>query len=109
MIGCIYILIFWVVVIDQLHFVDEITTRVSRFLSNGHIRRPMDIKPLNCSTCLSFWFSFGYVIIDHRFSLLMLAYIVLLSWSAPMVSAVLSFVKNIFTKAIDYISEKLDI
>lgn len=109
MIDCFLITLFWVVVIDQLHFVDEITTIFSGWISNGKIKKPIAIKPFSCSTCMSFWTNLAYLIITGCCNIPMLVYIVGLSWSTTIMNSLLSFVGNAVLKLINTISEKINI
>ena len=109
MINCLFITIIWVVVLDQLHFWDNITSVISGWLTNGKIKKPIQLKPFSCSTCMSWWTNLAYIIVTNQFSILMILYIVVLSWSTPIINSILSFVINAVLKMINIISEKIDI
>ena len=109
MINCLFITIIWVVVLDQLHFWDDFSMMISSWLSGGKIKKPLDWKPFNCSVCMSFWTNLAYIIVTNQFSILMILYIVVLSWSTPIINSILSFVINAVLKMINIISEKIDI
>lgn len=109
MLNCLLITIFFVIVIDQLHFVDEITEIISGWMTNGHIRKPMNIKPFSCSTCMSWWTNLIYIIAIGHCTIPMIIYIVGLSWGTPIINSLLSFVKNAVLKLINTISEKINI
>ena len=109
MINCLFITIIWVVVLDQLHFWDNITSVISGWLTNGKIKKPIQLKPFSCSTCMSWWTNLAYIIVTNQFSILMILYIVVLSWSTPIINSILSFVINAVLKLINIISEKIDI
>ena len=109
MINCLLITIFFVIVIDQLHFWDDFSTMISGWLSGGKIKKPLDWKPFNCSTCMSWWTNLAYIIITNQFSILMILYILTLSWGTPIISSILSLVKNLFLKMINTIANKFDI
>ena len=109
MINCLLITIFFVIVIDQLHFVDDITSVISGWMTNGKIKKPISLKPFSCSTCMSFWTNLAYIIITNQFSILMVLYILVLSWGTPIINSILSFVINAVLKMINIISEKIDI
>lgn len=101
MIDCFLITICCVIVIDQLRFVDEITSIVSGWMTGGHIRKPMDIKPLSCSTCMSFWLSLAYIICVGKFSVAFVTYILALSWSAPLINDIFTLVKQTIIKILN--------
>ena len=109
MINCLFITIIWVVILDQLHFWDDITSVISGWLTNGKIKKPITLKPFSCSTCMSFWTNLAYIIVTNQFSILMVLYILTLSWGTPIINSILSFVKNVVLKLINIISEKIDI
>ena len=109
MINCLFITIIWVVILDQLHFWDDFSTIISGWLSGGKIKKPLDWKPFNCSTCMSFWTNLAYIIVTNQFSILMILYILTLSWVTPIINSILSFVINAVLKMINIISEKIDI
>ena len=109
MINCLFITIIWVVVLDQLHFWDDITSVISGWLTNGKIKKPIQLKPFNCSVCMSFWTNLAYIIVTNQFSILMVLYILVLSWSTPIISSILTLVKNLFLKFINTIANKFDI
>jgi hypothetical protein len=109
MINCLLITIFFVIVIDQLHFWDDITSVISGWMTNGKIKKPIPIKPFSCSTCMSFWTNLIYIFVTNQFSILMILYILALSWTTPIISSILTLVKNLFLKFINTIANKFDI
>ena len=109
MINCFLITIFFVIVIDQLHFVDDITSVISGWMTNGKIKKPIQLKPFTCSTCMSWWTNLAYIIVTNQFSILMILYILILSWTTPIISSILTLVKNLFLKFINTIANKFDI
>ena len=109
MINCLFITIIWVVVLDQLHFWDDITSVISGWMTNGKIKKPIQLKPFSCSTCMSWWTNLAYIIVTNQFSILMILYILVLSWGTPIINSILSFVINAVLKMINIISEKIDI
>ena len=109
MINCLFITIIWVLILDQLHFWDDITSVISGWLTNGKIKKPIQLKPFSCSTCMSFWTNLAYIIVTNQFSILMILYILVLSWTTPIISSILTLVKNLFLKFINTIANKFDI
>ena len=109
MINCLFITIIWVVVLDQLHFWDDITSVISGWLTNGKIKKPIQLKPFSCSVCMSWWTNLAYIIVTNQFSILMILYILVLSWTTPIISSILTLVKNLFLKFINTIANKFDI
>lgn len=109
MINCLFITIIWVLILDQLHFWDDFSTMISGWLSGGKIKKPLDWKPFNCSVCMSFWTNLAYIIVTNQFSILMILYIVVLSWGTPIISSILTLVRNLFLKLVNTIANKFDI
>lgn len=109
MINCLFITIIWIVILDQLHFWDDFSTMISSWLSGGKIKKPLEWKPFNCSVCMSFWTNLAYIIVTNQFSILMVLYILVLSWGTPIISSILTLVKNLFLKFINTIANKFDI
>ena len=109
MINCLFITIIWVIILDQLHFWDDITSVISGWMTNGKIKKPITLKPFNCSVCMSWWTNLAYIIVTNQFSILMILYILILSWTTPIISSILSLVKNLFLKMINTIANKFDI
>ena len=109
MINCLFITIIWVLILDQLHFWDDFSTMISGWLSGGKIKKPLDWKPFNCSVCMSFWTNLAYIIVTNQFSILMILYILTLSWGTPIISSILTLVKNLFLKFVNTIANKFDI
>ena len=109
MLNCLLITLFWVVVLDQLNFWDEITEVVSGWMTNGKIKKPIPLKPFSCSTCMSWWTNLIYIIAIGHCTIPMILYIVGLSWSTPIMNSILSFVRNAIIKFINTVSEKINI
>ena len=109
MINCLFITIIWIVILDQLHFWDDITSVISGWMTNGKIKKPITLKPFSCSPCMGWWTNLAYIIVTNQFSILMILYILVLSWITPIINSILSFVINAVLKMINIISEKIDI
>lgn len=109
MINCLFITIIWIIILDQLHFWDDITSVISGWMTNGKIKKPIPLKPFSCSTCMGWWTNLAYIIVTNQFSILMVLYILTLSWVTPIINSILSFVRNAVLKMINIISEKIDI
>ena len=109
MIDCLLITICWVIILDQLHFFEDFTSSVKSLLTKGKFRNPINIKPFNCSVCMSFWTNLIYIIIIGNFSIFMIGYILLLSWSAPIINSIFTLLKNAIIKFINILAEKIEI
>lgn len=109
MIDCLLITICWVIILDQLHFFEDLTSTIKSILTKGKFRNPINIKPFNCSVCMSFWTNLIYIIIIGKFSIFMIGYILLLSWSAPLINSIFTLLKNAIIKFINILAEKIEI
>ena len=109
MIDCLLITICWVIILDQLHFFEDFTSSVKSLLTKGKFRNPINIKPFNCSVCMSFWTNLIYILIVGKFSIFMIGYILLLSWSAPLINSIFTLLKNLVIKFINILAEKIEI
>jgi hypothetical protein len=102
-INCFLISVCWVLILDQFRFMDEITVYISRWLSNGHIRKPLELKPFSCSLCMSWWTNLIYIIIAGEFSVAMVFGILLISWTTTITNDVLTLVKTLILKILNKI------
>ena len=109
MINCLLITICWIIILDQLQFWENFSSSVKSILTKGKFRNPINIKPFNCSTCMSFWSNLIYIIIIGKFSIFMIGYILLLSWSAPIIDSIFTLLKNAIIKFINILAEKIEI
>ena len=109
MINCLLITICWIIILDQLHFFEDFTSTIKSILTKGKFRNPIQIKPFNCSTCMSFWTNLIYIIIIGKFSIFMIVYILFLSWSAPIIDSIFTLLKNAIIKFINILAEKIEI
>ncbi len=97
-INALAITIICVIVIDNTDFVDTITSKIKYLLTNGKFHSPFDIKPFNCSMCMSFWTNILYFIINKEIIILNILYILVLGFLTP-----------IFNKLIIKIINKIDL
>lgn len=109
LLNCLLITIFFVIVIDQQHFVDEITEIISGWMTNGKIKKPIQIKPFSCSTCMSWWITLIYIIVIGKFTIPMIVYILFLSWTTPIINSIFTLLKNAVIKFINILAEKIEI
>ena len=109
MIDCLLITICWIIILDQLNFWEDFSSTIKSILTKGKFRNPINIKPFNCSVCMSFYCNLIYIIIIGKLSIFMIGYILVLSWSTPIISSVLTLLKNIFLKIINTIANKLEL
>ena len=109
MIDCLLITIIFVIITDQLHFWEEFSSSIKSLITKGKFKSPIRCKILECSTCQSWWVNLIYIIIIGKFSIFMIGYILLLSWSAPVINSIFTLGKNLFLKLINTIANKFDL
>jgi len=107
-IDCLLITVIFVIISDGLHFWDNFSPIISGWLTNGKIHKPIPSKIMTCSTCQSWWANLIYIIIMGQLTIPMVAYILGLSFFAPVINDILMFtrelIKTIIIK-IDKINE----
>ena len=104
MIDCLLVTLCFVLIIDQFHFTDEITSIISGWMTNGNIRKPISFKPFTCSLCMSWWTNLLYIIVTHRISIVMIAYILVLSWLTPIFNDIMTLIKQLIIRILNKIS-----
>lgn len=109
MIDCLLITIIFVIITDQLHFWEEFSSSIKSLITKGKFKSPIRCKILECSTCQSWWVNLIYIIIIGKFTIPMIVYILVLGWTTPMISSILTLLKNIFLKIINTIANKFDL
>lgn len=101
--NCFLISVCWVLVLDQFHFMDEVTSLISRWMTNGHIVKPFDLKPFTCSLCMSWWCNLIYIIVTGHFTIPMVFVILLISWVTPITNDIMTLVKTMIIKLLNKI------
>ena len=109
MINCLFITIICVMVTDQLHFWEEFSPYIKKWMTGGKFKSPIKFKLFECSTCQAHWLSLIYLIFTGHFTILNYTIVLVLSWTTPIISSILTLVKNLFLKTINTIANKFDI
>ena len=109
MIDCLLITIIFVIITDQLHFWEEFSSSLKSLITKGKFKSPIRCKILECSCCQSWWVNLIYIIIIGKFTIPMIVYILLLSWSTPLINSIFTFFKNLFLKLINTLANKFDL
>ena len=103
------ILLITVIITDQLHFWENFSSSLKSLITRGKFKSPIRCKILECSTCQAHWLSLIYLICTGNFTILNYTIILVLSWTTPIISSILTLVKNLFLKFINTIANKFDI
>jgi hypothetical protein len=103
------ILLICVIITDQLRFWEEFSPYIKSLMTGGKFKSPIKFKLFECSTCQAHWLCLIYLICTGNFTILNYTIILVLSWTTPIISAILTFIKNAIIKLINVIAEKINI
>ncbi len=99
----IYLNLFLIAVIvtyclDVSGFKDEITSKISSWLTKGVVKQPFDLKPFTCSLCMTFWTGLVYLLIVGGVSFLSLTWLCLCSYLTLVLPSIFYFVESVIVK-----------
>ena len=109
MIDCLLITIIFVIITDQLHFWENFSSSLKSLITKGKFKSPIRCKILECSCCQSWWVNLIYIIIIGKFTIPMIGYILVLSWTTPLINSIFTLLKNLFLKIINTLANKFDL
>lgn len=93
-----------VIVIDLSGIIDHIKQWIWKFTYRGKREyRDYELKPLDCSFCMNFWISLGYLIISGTWNLGLMTLSLFLSLMTPVIKDILMLIKAFCSKIIDVI------
>lgn len=102
-----FIAIIVVCIVDISGIMDSIKKLISMIWTNGKIiKTDFRIKPLDCSFCMNWWIGLIYLICIGQCSLMLIAYILLLSVMTPVIQQFIILVKDLLIKITNVIYEK---
>lgn len=107
MIDLLLIAAIWVFILDISGAWEELTSRISRWLTSGKINKPFRLKPLSCSLCMTFWSGLLYIALKECFTIPMAAYVCLLAFLTPRIKDMLLVLDALLAKAARWIIEKV--
>ena len=85
-----------VIVVDISGFIDSIKAFVGKVL---HINN-VSLKPFDCSFCLNWWVSLGYLVITNQLSITAVMVALLLSTMTPIIKDAIYLVRDLLGKII---------
>lgn len=88
-----------VIIVDISGFVDEVKGLIGRLLNITNVR----LKPLDCSFCVNWWVSLGYLLITNELSITAVMVTLLLSTMTPIVKDAIYLVRDLIGKVINKI------
>ena len=86
-----------VIIVDISGFVDSVKTLIGKVL---HINN-VSLKPIDCSFCLNFWASIGYLLITNELSITAVMVALLLSTMTPIIKDAIYLIRDLLGKAIN--------
>ena len=97
-----------VCIVDISGFTDSWKSGLKRLFTKGKFSDPnYSLKPFDCSTCLTFWFSLFYLIVTHQLTLFMLAYTLIISVMCIVIKELILLVRECMICVINYFYNKL--
>lgn len=93
-----------VIVVDLSGFIDHIKMWIWKWVwKNKKEYRDFELKPIDCSFCMNFWLSLGYLLIWGKWTLGLMTLSLFLSLMTPIIKDILMLVKAFCSKIIDVI------
>ena len=80
-----------VIIVDISGFIDSIKSFVGKVL---HINN-VNLKPLDCSLCMTFWVSMAYLIYANELSITTLMFSLLISVMTPVIQDLIYLIRDI--------------
>lgn len=103
-INILYIAIIISLVWNVLHFPEELSDMISR--KRGKTFNFS--KPFSCSTCMTWWLSFFYLLITWKITLFNIVICLLLACSTSLISTTFYLVRDLITNILSWIGERID-
>ena len=88
-----------IIIVDISGFIDSIKAFIGKVL---HINN-VSLKPLDCSFCLNFWASIGYLVITNELTITAIMVTLLLSTMTPIIKDAIYLMRDLIGKAINKI------
>ena len=85
-----------VIIVDISGFIDSIKAFVGKVLNINNV----SLKPLDCSFCMNFWASLGYLVITNQLSLTAVMVTLLLSTMTPIIKDAIYLIRDLIGKII---------
>ena len=86
-----------VIIVDISGFIDSIKSLIGKVLGINNV----SLKPLDCSFCLNWWVSLGYLVITNQLSLTAVMVALLLSTMTPIIKDAIYLIRDLLGKIID--------
>ena len=100
--------VIWVVILDISGFMTYFKAFLGRILKiSPNLAQNLELKPIDCSFCMTWWSGLLYLILIHRVSFLYLTITLLFSFFTTSTKDFLYLVKDIIDWVINKIGRKL--
>lgn len=86
-----------IIIVDISGFVDSVKTLIGKVL---HINN-VSLKPIDCSFCMNFWASIGYLVITNELTITAIMVTLLLSTMTPIIKDAIYLIRDSIGKAIN--------
>lgn len=98
-----------VMIYEQSGFISFFKKLITKLLTNGKIESDdWEFRPFTCSLCMTFWLSLLYCFVNHCITIPMIAFILLISILTTEINDLIILIKNLITKLIQYIDDKIN-
>ena len=98
-----------VFIVDISGAVDSLKSGLKWILTNGKMKNSdYQLKPLDCSLCMTFWSGIIYLLITNNFTLPYLAFVCLLACFSGIIKSSILLVEDILIKITQLIYKLLD-
>lgn len=85
-------------IIDVSGFIESLENGLTKVLKmKTKARIP---KPFGCSLCMTHWLSIGYILLLKEFSLMIYAYILIVSILTPVTTDIIILIRDLLQKAV---------
>lgn len=98
-----------VCIIDLSGFVGTLKSALNKLLTRGKLSNSdYQLKPFDCSLCMTFWIGLIYLIIYHQLTLLNISILLLIAVSTPIINDVIRLIQDLITRIINIIYRKIN-
>lgn len=98
-----------VIIIDRTDFVDSIKHCIWKFaFKNTKPYREFQLKPFDCSLCMTWWTSLLYLIITKNFTIPYIILALTLAYLTPVINTTLIFIKELFAFIFERLFDLID-
>lgn len=104
---CLCITVIIVLITDIFQFWNNFSSEIISWITKGKIKKPINIKILQCSVCQNFWIGLLYLLIVGHLSIFNIMYILLLSFSTKIIYNFLLFIEEVVISSINKLNNRI--